>query len=66
MFDNLKCKFGFHKPVTKHFSFKYKFRTTNKGRAKKRYRTGIKELHTVIWCERCGKTLKSKVKFVYR
>ena len=43
MFDNLKCKMGFHKPVQEHFSIKHKYRTTNNGRSKKRYYTGTKE-----------------------
>lgn len=30
MFDDLKCKLGFHKPVQEHFSFRHRFRTTNK------------------------------------
>ncbi len=46
MLDNLKCKLGFHKPVKEHFSIKHKYRTTNKGRSKKRYHTGVKELYT--------------------
>lgn len=43
MFENIKCKFGFHKIKTIHNNYKYKFRTTNKGRSKKRYYT-IKKL----------------------
>ena len=45
MLDNLKCKLGFHKPVKEHISIKHKYRTTNKGRSKKRYYTGVKELY---------------------
>ena len=66
MFDNLKCKLGFHQPVQEHFSFKHKYRTTNKGRAKKRYRTGVRELYTITYCARCGKQLKQKRKLIYR
>ena len=64
MFDKLKCRLGFHKPVREHFSHKYRFRTTNKGRAKKRYYT-CKELYTITFCERCGKTLGQKRKWVW-
>lgn len=30
MFDDLKCKLGFHKPVQEHFSFRHRFRTMSK------------------------------------
>jgi hypothetical protein len=65
MFDNLKCKLGFHKPVQEHFSIKHKYRTTNKGRLKKRYYTE-KELYTITYCQRCGKTLRQKRKLIWR
>ena len=59
MLDNLKCKLGFHKPVQEHFSIKHKYRTT-------RYYTGMKELYTITYCQRCGKTLRRKRKLVWR
>jgi hypothetical protein len=65
MFDNLKCKLGFHKPMQEHFSIKHKYRTTNKGRSKKRYYT-VKELYTITYCQRCGKTLRQKRKLIWR
>ena len=65
MLDNLKSKLGFHKPVQEHFSIKYKYRTTNKGRSKKRYYT-VKELYTITYCQRCGKTLRQKRKLIWR
>ena len=66
MLDNLKCKLGFHKPVQERISFKHKYRTTNKGRSKKRYYTGIKELYTITYCQRCGKTLRQKRKLILK
>lgn len=66
MFDNLKCKLGFHKPVQRHYTYKHKCRTTNKGRSKKRWRTWIKEIVTETYCERCGKTLRTKTKWKWR
>ena len=66
MLDNLKCKLGFHKPEQEHISIKHKYRTTNKGRSKKCYRTGVKELYTITYCERCGKTLRQKRKPIWR
>ena len=65
MFDNLKCKLGFHKPAQEHFSIKHKYRTTNKGRSKKRYYT-VKELYTITYCQRCGKTLRKKRKLIWK
>jgi|GEM_PF-5326722 len=65
MFDNLKCKLGFHKPVDRHYMYQRKSRTTNKGRSKKRWRTW-KEIVTVTYCERCGKTLRTKEKWKWR
>jgi hypothetical protein len=65
MFDNLKCRLGFHKPMQEHFSIKHKYRTTNKGRSKKRYYT-VKELYTITYCQRCGKTLRQKRKLIWR
>lgn len=64
--DNLKCKLGSHNPVQEHFSIKHKFRTTNKGRSKKRYYTGVKDLYTITYCQRCGKTLRQKRKRIWR
>ena len=64
--DNLKCKLGFHKPVQEHFSIKHKYRTTNKGRSKKRNYTGVRELCTITYCQRCGKTLRQKRKLIWR
>ncbi len=66
MFDNLRCKLGFHKPVTVHRSYKYKCRTTNKGRSKKRYLIWAKILVTETYCERCGKILRTKSKLKRR
>lgn len=66
MFDELKCKLGFHKPVQRHYTFKHKCRTTNKGRSKKRWMTWAKELYTETYCERCGKRLKLKRKLKWR
>ena len=63
--DELKCKMGFHKPVQYHHTFKHKCRTTNKGRSKKRWRTWVKEFVTVTYCQRCGKKLKQKTKWIY-
>lgn len=65
MLDNLKCKLGFHKPEQEHISIKHKYRTTNKGRSKKRYYT-VKELCTITYCQRCGKTLRQKRKLIWR
>lgn len=58
MLGTLKCKLGFHKPVQYHETFKHKSRTTNKGRSKKRWRTWVREIVTVTYCERCGIKLK--------
>ena len=66
MLDSLKCKLGFHKPVQEHISIKHKYRTTNKGRSKKRYYTGVRELYTITYCKRCGKTLRQKRKLIWR
>jgi hypothetical protein len=66
MFDKLKCKLGIHKPVQYHHSFRHKFRTTNKGRSKKRWYTGVRELVTVTYCEICGKRLGQKTKWIYK
>lgn len=66
MLDNLKCKLGFHKPAQYHHTFKHKCRTTNKGRSKKRWRTWIREIVTVTYCERCGKTLRQKRRWKWR
>lgn len=66
MLDSLKCKLGIHKPVQYHHTFKHKCRTTNKGRSKKRWRTWIRELVTVTYCERCGKRLGQKRKWIYK
>ena len=60
MFDNLKCKLGFHKPAKYHYKYKHKCRTTNKGRSKKRWYTWAVEIVTYTYCERCGKTLSTK------
>ena len=64
--ESLKCRLGFHKPVTCHHTFKHKCRTTNKGRSKKRWRTWVRELVTVTYCERCGKQLRLKRKWKFR
>ena len=53
----LKCAIGLHKPKRWHYSEKYPFRTTNKGRSKKRWHT-VKVYITEIYCENCGKVLK--------
>lgn len=66
MLDKLKCKMGFHKPEQVHYSIKHKYRTTNKGRSKKRYRTGIKELYTITYCQQCGKILSQKRKLIWK
>lgn len=66
MFDRLKCKLGFHKPVQMHWSEKCESRTTRKGRSKKRWRTWAKVLYTETYCERCGKTLRTKRKVKWR
>ncbi|MBR5395822.1 MAG: hypothetical protein IK144_12200 [Bacteroidaceae bacterium] len=66
MIYDLRCKLGFHKPKQQHFTVKHKFRTTNKGRSKKRYYTGIKDLYTITYCERCGKTLREKRKRIWK
>ena len=65
MFDNLKCRLGFHRPVQRHYTYRHKFRTTNKGRSKKRYYT-VKELVTETFCERCYKHLGEKTKWIYK
>ena len=66
MFDNLKCKLGFHKPVQYHYTIKHRCRTTNKGRSKKRWMTFAKEIYTVTYCERCYKTLRTKRRWRWR
>lgn len=66
MFGDLKCRLGFHKPAQYHHTFHHKCRTTNKGRSKKRWRTCVRELYTVTYCERCGKTLRQKRRLIYR
>jgi predicted SprT family Zn-dependent metalloprotease len=66
MLDNLKCKIGLHKPAQHHQTFKYECRTTNKGRSKKRWMTVAKEIVTVTYCERCGKTLSTKQRWRWR
>ena len=66
MLGDLRCLLGFHKPARRHYSIKYKCRTTNKGRSKKRWYTGARELFTVTYCERCGKELSRKSKLKWR
>ncbi len=66
MFDSLKCRMGFHKPVQSHHTFHHKCRTTNKCRSKKRWQTWVKEIVTTTYCERCGKLLKTKRKWKWR
>lgn len=65
MLDELKCRLGFHKPIQEHATYKHKYRTTNKGRSRKRYYT-VRELVTFTYCERCGKQLGMKGKRIYR
>ena len=64
MLDNLRCKLGYHQPVQSHCTYLYRCRTTNKGRAKKRYYTYAKEIITTTFCACCGKTLKIKRKLI--
>lgn len=66
MFDELKCRLGFHKLAHKHWSEKIRSRTTNKGRSKKRWHTLAKVLYTQTYCERCGKVFKTKRKVKWR
>lgn len=63
---DIRCILGLHKKVQYHYSFLHKCRTTNKGRSKKRWRTWVKELVTITYCERCGEKLGQKTKFIYR
>lgn len=58
MFNDLKCRLGFHKPMQRHYTFKHKCRTTNKGRSKKRWYTWVKEIYTETYCERCEVTIE--------
>lgn len=62
MIDVLKCKLGYHKPVRFRQKYKHKSRTTNKGGSKRRWRTWAYETVTITYCERCGKTLKTKTR----
>lgn len=65
MFDNLKCKFGFHKKAQRHWTESYKFRTNRKGRSRKKFYTE-KIIFTETFCENCGKVLKTKSKWKRR
>lgn len=64
MFDKWKCKLGFHKLEKYHHTEKYPFRTTNKGRSKKRYYT-VKVSITETYCKVCGKKFKRKSKIYW-
>ena len=55
--QKVKCFIGIHKPIRQHNSKKYPFRTTNKGRSKKRWHT-VKVYITEVYCENCGKMIK--------
>ena len=55
--QKVKCFIGIHKPIWRHYSEKYPFRTTNKGRSKKRWHT-VKVYITEVYCENCGKMIK--------
>ena len=55
--QKVKCALGVHRLRRRHYSEKYPFRTTNKGRSRKRWHT-VKVCITEIYCEDCGKVLK--------
>ena len=55
--QKVKCALGFHKEERRRYREHYPFRTTNKGRSKKRWHT-TKVCVTEVYCRECGKLLK--------